>query len=44
MGSEWGSSSPPKRKLIDLHDAGGLILLGIIAAPFVWMIVRAIVT
>lgn len=47
VGSEWGPprrAPVPKRKLIDLHDAGGLILFGILAAPFVWMIVRAIVT
>lgn len=42
-GNDWGGGvkpPAPKRKLIDLHDAAGLILFGIIAAPFVWMILR----
>lgn len=46
MGSEWGPprrAPVPKRKLINLrdpHDLGGLVLYGILAAPFVWMFVK----
>jgi hypothetical protein len=38
MGTEWGGGGPkpaPKRKLIDMHDVGGLILFGILLSPIV---------
>lgn len=30
----------PKRKLVDMHDAGGLILLGVLVSPIVFGIVK----
>lgn len=38
VGTEWGGPQPPavrKRKLLDMHDAGGLILLAILLSPIV---------
>lgn len=44
VGTEWGGPQPPpvapKRKRVDLHDAGGLILLAILVSPVVFAVVR----
>lgn len=39
IGTEWGQRSTkpvaPKRKRLDMHDAGGLILLAVLVSPIV---------
>jgi hypothetical protein len=42
MGSDWHDEQPPRRRrpLVDAHDVGGLILFAILAAPFVFAILK----